>query len=88
MKDLRRVAGVTDGQQKNRNGIRVGRGDAGESVFGARAGLHGKDADALAVGDPGEAVGDADADSFLTANDGLDARRSSGFDQRVGWIAA
>ena len=47
-----------------------------------------KDADAFAVGHPGEAVGDADADPLLAADDGPDARGRRRFDKGVSRIAA
>jgi hypothetical protein len=78
--------GVADREHQYRHRIGIGGGDPGKSIFGAGTGLHGKDADTLAIGYPGEAVGDADADSFLAADDRFDAGRGGRFDQRVGGI--
>jgi hypothetical protein len=87
MKDLGSLARVADRKQENGNRIGVGSRDAGKRVLGARSGLHGKHADAFAIADSGEAVGDADADALLAADYGANPGRSRGFDQRIGWIA-
>ena len=45
--DLRSRARVTNGQEQNRCGVRVGRCNAGIRIFGPGSGLHAEDADAL-----------------------------------------
>ena len=87
MKYLRRVARVADRQQENWHRIRIGRADAGECVLGAGTRLHSEDADPLAVLHAGKSVGDADADTFLAADDRSDARGRRGFDHGVRRIA-
>ena len=70
-------------------GDRVGEGlrDASEGVLGARAALHGEDADLPAVGYPAESVGHVYAGALLAADDRPDALLGAGLYQRLVGIA-
>jgi hypothetical protein len=59
----------------------------GKGVLDAGPHLGGEDAVALAALDPGKAIGDADADALLPAQDRPDIKCRAGLDHRVTWIA-
>ena len=75
------------GDDEQGNVLRIGLGDAGEGILDAGSGLGGKHAVALAALDAAEAVGDADADALLPAQNRADVDRRAGLDHRVARIA-
>ena len=75
-------SGMTQRQQQHRRGIGVGGSDAGVGVLGPGSVLHGEYADVIAVADAAKAIGDADPDPFLAADDGPDAPQRGCFDHR------
>jgi hypothetical protein len=79
---------VPQGQDEHRHGIRVGGSYAREGIFCARAILHGKHANTLAVGNTRKAVGDTDTDALLPAQNGPDTDGRCRIDQRCGGIGA
>jgi hypothetical protein len=79
---LRGLARMAERQQQDRGRIRIGRGNPGKGVLGARPVLHGKDAGRFAVGDPGAAIGHVDADPLLAADHRADAARHRRLDDR------
>ncbi len=80
----RRVEAGRDDQQ--RHVFRIGLGDAGEGVFDAGPVLGSEDAVLLAAADARIAVGHADADALLAAEDRPDVDLRAGVDQRVAGI--
>ena len=86
--DLGAIALVAERQHEDRHRIGVRRGDAREGVLGAGSVLHREHAEAPAVGDPAEAVGDADADALLAAEHRSDAGGGRGVDDRCRRIRA
>ena len=79
---------MPQGQDQHWDGIRVGRSHAREGIFCARAILHGKHANPLTVGNARKAVGDADADALLPAQNGPDPNSRCRIDQRCGRVGA
>ena len=61
--------------------------DAGERVLDAGAGLRAEHAVPLSALDAAIAVGDADADAFLPAQDRTNVDRRAGLDHVIAWIA-
>ena len=74
-------------QDQHRHVFRIGLGDAGKGVLDAGPGLGREHADAPSAVDPAVAVGEADPDPLLAAQDGADADRRAGLDQRVARVA-
>ena len=74
------------GNNEKGNVLGIGLSDAGEGVLDARPGLGGEHAIALAALDAGIAVGNADADALLTAQDRANVDRRARFDHGIAWI--
>src|SRR5262249_25639944 len=72
---------------QERDVLRKGLGDAGKGIRDAGSSLGGEYAVALTVLDTGIAVGQADADALLPAQNRTDVERGAGLDQRVAGIA-
>ncbi len=81
---LERIAGRNHQQ---RHILAEGLGDAGKGILDAGALLDGEHAVLLAAADAREAVGDADADALLAAQDGADIELGAGVDHRITRIA-
>src|SRR5262249_25033989 len=75
------------GNHQHRHVLGVGLGDAGKGVLDAGAGLRREHAVAPAALDAAVAVGHADADALLPAQDRPDVERGAGLDQRIARIA-
>jgi hypothetical protein len=72
---------------QQRHVLGIGLGDARKGVLDPRTRLRREHAVALAALDAGIAVGHADTDSLLPAQDGTDVERGARFDQRVARVA-
>ncbi len=70
-----------------RDVLRERLGDAGKGILDARPVLSGEDTVLPSLADAREAVGHADADALLPAEDGADVDLGAGVDQRVARIA-
>ena len=81
-KHLCRLARMAEREQQDRRRIRIGRGDAGKGVFGARPVLHRKYAGRLAVGDARAAIGHVHPDPLLPADHGAHAAGHRGLNDR------
>ncbi len=75
------------GDDKQRHVLGIGLRDAGKGIFDARSGLGGEHAILLAALDARIAVGDADADALLPAQDRADVDCRAGLDHRIARIA-
>jgi hypothetical protein len=75
------------GQHDDRHRVAVGLGDAAEGVLGARAVLHGEDADPLTGRDAADGVGHVQAGPLLADDDRADVGLRRRFDDGVDRIA-
>ena len=75
------------GNDEQGNVLGIGLGDAGKGVLDAGTGLGGEHAVALAALDARIAVGNADADALLTAQDRANVDRRAGLDHGIARIA-
>ena len=86
-RDIGEPTRVAAGQDHDGHRVAVGLGHAAEAVLGARAVLHGEDADLLAGGDAAHGVRHVQPDALLPHDDGADVGLGGRLEDGVDGIA-